>query len=119
LALNINPIQQEIKKIKLDFYQKLAQNEFTSKILEQSAHLKGDIVDDIVNILEEFNSCSIVSTQLNLVEQIKAVKYVMEVEFKANIQTSEYAQAIKKSMNTRRGKNLKAELFELLRFDRT
>ena len=117
-ALNINPIKNQIDKQKLDFYERLCNNELTLKVLQQTSKLEvnKDILEEVVSIIDEYNEYPLVSSQVNTFDKIKAIKYVMDVEFKADRESSNNAQSIKQLFQCRKT-NLKDELFHRLRFD--
>ncbi|RNA02898.1 hypothetical protein BpHYR1_029151 [Brachionus plicatilis] len=59
LALNINSVQNQITKQKLDFYERLCSNELTRKILQHSS----SILEEVAIIIEEYSEYPFVSSQ--------------------------------------------------------
>ena len=73
-------------------------------------------MEEVVSIIDEYNEYPLVSSQVNTFDIIKAINYVMDVEFKADRESSNNAQSIKQLFQCRKA-NLKDELFQRLRFD--
>ncbi|RNA12931.1 hypothetical protein BpHYR1_016823, partial [Brachionus plicatilis] len=119
LALNINLFQNQITKQKLDFYERLCSNELTRKILQHSSKQKldKDILEEVAIIIEEYSEYHLVSSQVSTSDKIKAIKYVIDVDFKADKESNNNSKSIRQLLQSRKT-NLKEELFKWLRFDR-
>ncbi|RNA16242.1 condensin complex subunit 3, partial [Brachionus plicatilis] len=96
----------------------LYSNELTRKILQHSSKQKLDkeILEEVAIIIEEYSEYHLVSSQVSTSDKIKAIKYVIDVDFKADKESNNNSKSIKQLLQSRKT-NLE-ELFKWLRFDR-
>ena len=69
----------------------------------------------MINIIDDYDE-PIVHCQPNIIEKIKSIKYVMNVNMKTVRGTDETVRAIHKIFKTKNRENIKKELFELIKF---
>ncbi|RNA05564.1 neurogenic locus notch -like protein [Brachionus plicatilis] len=109
-----NNVQNQITKQKIDFYERLCSNELTRKILQHSSKhkLDKDILEEVAIIIEEYSEYHLVSSQVSTSDKIKTIKYVIDVDFKADKESNNNSKSIRQLLQSRKT-NLKEDLYSL------
>ncbi|RNA13858.1 hypothetical protein BpHYR1_026326 [Brachionus plicatilis] len=118
IALDIKPVSEVVKKMKLEFYLRLTGNTYTRDLLlETSGELcRDDLLSEIINHIDEVDD-PIVQCQTTTIEKIKAINYVMDVNSKTRKLGNENVAIIKKNIFANKNRcNITNELFNILKF---
>ncbi|CAF0880263.1 unnamed protein product [Brachionus calyciflorus] len=117
LALNINSVHDSIRKAKLEFFLNLTKNAFTKEIIRVSINLNidRDLTSEIIDIMTTEDD-SIINSQLNIMDKVKATLYVIRVREKDKMKQNEEARQIKDILPSNDRVVIKTRLFNSLKF---
>lgn len=102
--------------MKMDFYIKLAQNNYTRTILEDLE--KTDLDNDFSSEIMELTNILTLRTGISLIEACLLTKYLNQVDIKTSKINNPTVEEIRKVFNIKERNEIPDRLFELTRFDR-
>ena len=114
LSLNIMPTDYIIKNIKIDFFNRLIENEFTKKMIIELAKqtILNDFISEILYITRELEE-----ENMSLQDKCKLVKLNNITEYRSNQKNDVKVQNLIDIYKTGSKDNISGLIFQICRFD--
>lgn len=114
LALDITPIVDAVKILKLDFYNRLFNNDYTKSVLFESSSLPDD--DDFLSEIIQLTDEQLCTNEGTLNERVNWAKNEINVKFKYNKASDPQTKEVTTVLRMKNRTIIPSKLFEILKF---